>query len=55
MTPLHVVGQSGDKEMATFLFENGKQATPEGDIVAREPLNVQRCTRVPGAFFAVVL
>ncbi len=24
MTPLHVVGQSGDKEMATFLFENGE-------------------------------
>ena len=25
MTPLHVVGQSGDKEMATFLFENGEE------------------------------
>lgn len=28
MTPLHVVGQSGDKEMATFLFENGEQQLP---------------------------
>lgn len=28
MTPLHVVGQRGDKEMATFLFENGEQQHP---------------------------
>lgn len=27
MTPLHVVGQSGDKEMATFLFENGEHSS----------------------------
>lgn len=47
MTPLHVVGQSGDKEMATFLFENGKCNPCHGlllcialdDIVAREPYN----------------
>lgn len=24
MTVLHVVGQNGDKELATFLFENGE-------------------------------
>eukprot|EP00903_Cladosiphon_okamuranus_P012668 g11848.t1 len=37
MTPLHVMGQSGDKEMATFLFENGADITIR-DVNGKTPL-----------------
>lgn len=29
MTALHIVGRSGDKEMATFLFESGELESEE--------------------------
>ncbi|CAM9965388.1 unnamed protein product [Ectocarpus sp. 4 AP-2014] len=44
MTPLHVVGQSGDKEMATFLFENGADITIK-DNKGKTPLQWAQINR----------